>query len=232
MEKKPEEDSGILLPILYALLVSVGVFTIILTTGIVYSYKNPAAQAIASDPLPATAQPRATSDAPPQGDGRTEELPAEVAAGEETGTGPEAPASSVPASSQDGPGSDAQTVGPAGLPGDPQDAKQDMPEQLQATNEPKAPAHEAPVSGQAVPEKPQNGGKSNPIEGPSSVTSTRDFSNGRVLATTESNNNNDPVYHTKDCSAAKKIAKESEYWYNSAEEAEAAGRRLCGNCGR
>lgn len=58
------------------------------------------------------------------------------------------------------------------------------------------------------------------------------FANGMVLATTESNNNNDPVYHTKNCRSAQKIATGSEMWYNSAQDAINAGRRLCGNCKR
>lgn len=63
-------------------------------------------------------------------------------------------------------------------------------------------------------------------------TGSRDFSGGRVLATTASNNNNDPVYHTKNCRSAKKIDTSDEKWYNSAADAEADGRRLCGICAR
>ena len=50
-------------------------------------------------------------------------------------------------------------------------------------------------------------------------TYTHDFSGGRVLITTESNNSGNPVYHTRDCSAAKKIKPENVYWYDSAEDA-------------
>lgn len=63
-------------------------------------------------------------------------------------------------------------------------------------------------------------------------TYTHDFTGGRVLATAESNNNNDPVYHTKDCTSARKIPPENEIWYASEQAAKDAGRRLCGNCGR
>lgn len=61
-------------------------------------------------------------------------------------------------------------------------------------------------------------------------TYTRDFSGGRVLATTQSNNGGDPVYHIRNCQSAKTIPPENEYWYESAQAAENAGRRLCGNC--
>lgn len=58
------------------------------------------------------------------------------------------------------------------------------------------------------------------------------FASGKVLATTESNNNNDPVYHIKDCRSAQKIQAESELWYESEQAAISDGRRLCGNCKR
>lgn len=58
------------------------------------------------------------------------------------------------------------------------------------------------------------------------------FANGMVLATTESDNNGDPVYHTEDCTAAQKIETESEFWYSSEQAAIDADRRLCGYCGR
>ena len=63
-------------------------------------------------------------------------------------------------------------------------------------------------------------------------TYTHFFTNGRVLITTESNNNDDPVYHTWDCRAAKKISPESEGWYDSEQAAINAGRRLCGYCSK
>lgn len=61
---------------------------------------------------------------------------------------------------------------------------------------------------------------------------TAKFAAGKALATTASNNNNDPVYHTTNCRSAQRIAASDEYWYDSAQAAEAAGRRLCGNCAR
>lgn len=61
-------------------------------------------------------------------------------------------------------------------------------------------------------------------------TYTHDFSGGRVLITTASDNNDDPVYHTEDCQAARLIPPESESWYVSAQAAESDGRRICGYC--
>lgn len=63
-------------------------------------------------------------------------------------------------------------------------------------------------------------------------TNSGSFANGQVLITTESNNNNDLVYHTTNCRSAQRIPAGSRYWYDSAQAAEAAGRRLCGNCAR
>ncbi len=76
---------------------------------------------------------------------------------------------------------------------------------------------------------PNDGTKSS---GNGTETYTHDFSGGKVLITKASDNNNDPVYHTRDCMAAKKISPSDEYWYDSAKDAEADGRRLCGNCKR
>lgn len=56
------------------------------------------------------------------------------------------------------------------------------------------------------------------------------FASGQVLATTESDNNGKPVYHTKNCTAAKKIAEESELWYESEQAAKDVGRDICGYC--
>lgn len=58
------------------------------------------------------------------------------------------------------------------------------------------------------------------------------FANGNVLITIASDNNNDPVYHTGECQAAQKIAKEDRVWFNSRREAEDDNRRICGYCDR
>lgn len=85
--------------------------------------------------------------------------------------------------------------------------------------------HQLPAPTQPEEKAPSQSGTS-----ANNVTIARDFSSGRVLATTQSSNNGNPVYHTKDCQAAKKILPESEYWYDSAQAAENDGRRLCGYC--
>lgn len=78
-----------------------------------------------------------------------------------------------------------------------------------------------------------NSGSQSRVEGAENQRpSTLDFSGGRVLITKASDNNNDPVYHTKYCTSAKKISQIDMYWFNSAEEAKADGRRLCGICAR
>lgn len=84
-----------------------------------------------------------------------------------------------------------------------------------------------PVQNTPVPTQTGNAGTIQNGDG----TYTHDFSGGRVLATRESNNNNDPVYHTKDCRSAKRIPPENELWYSSAQAAQNDGRRLCGICG-
>lgn len=61
----------------------------------------------------------------------------------------------------------------------------------------------------------------------SNGTYTHDFSGGHVLGTVNSDK-----YHTYDCSAAKKIPPENEVWYDSAADARADGRDLCGICGK
>lgn len=58
------------------------------------------------------------------------------------------------------------------------------------------------------------------------------FSSGNVLITTASDNNDDPVYHTINCRAAKKISEQDRYWFNSESEAKEDGRRLCGWCAK
>lgn len=84
-----------------------------------------------------------------------------------------------------------------------------------------------PVQNTPAPTQAGNAGTTQNGDG----TYTHDFSGGRVLATRESNNNNDPVYHTKDCRSAKRIPPENELWYSSAQAAQNDGRRLCGICG-
>lgn len=78
--------------------------------------------------------------------------------------------------------------------------------------------------------KPQNSGTNMGTQAGGDVSSN--FAAGKVLITTASDNNKDPVYHTKYCRSAQKIEPNDMYWYDSAETAEANNRRLCGNCAR
>ena len=80
-----------------------------------------------------------------------------------------------------------------------------------------------PVQNTPVPTQTGNAGTVQRGDG----TYAHDFSGGRVLGTVNSDK-----YHTGDCSAAKRIPPENEVWYNSASAASAAGRDLCGICGR
>lgn len=61
---------------------------------------------------------------------------------------------------------------------------------------------------------------------------SENFAAGKVLITTASDNNKDPVYHTKYCNSAKKIAQNDMYWFDSEQAAIDDGRRLCGNCAK
>ena len=83
-------------------------------------------------------------------------------------------------------------------------------------------SNQSPVTSTAQTPRPTTG---------SNGSYAHDFSGGRVLITTASDNKGDPVYHIKDCPAARKIAPENEFWYDSEEAAKADKRRLCGNCG-
>lgn len=100
-----------------------------------------------------------------------------------------------------------------------------------ADNQSSSTAVVSPNQPQAItPSTSKNPSDGTQSSGNGEETYTHDFSGGRVLVTTASNNNNDPVYHTQDCRAAIKISPSDAYWYDSAKDAEAAGRRLCGNC--
>lgn len=58
------------------------------------------------------------------------------------------------------------------------------------------------------------------------------FADGKVLVTTASDNNKDPVYHTTFCRSAQKIDSSDMRWIDSEQAAINEGRRLCGNCAK
>lgn len=75
-----------------------------------------------------------------------------------------------------------------------------------------------------------NTSQSNRTKANGDGTYTHDFSGGKVLATLASDNKGDPVYHTRDCASAKKIAPDDVIWYDSAEAAARDNRRPCKRC--
>ena len=96
-----------------------------------------------------------------------------------------------------------------------------------------------PSDNGASGDKEQNSGNGNgqpgstpPASDESQPVYAHNFSGGRVLITTASDNNSDPVYHTTDCTAAQKISAEDAAWFESEDAAKANGRRLCGFCAR
>lgn len=109
-----------------------------------------------------------------------------------------------------------------------------------SASQPKAPA----INPQVVTPQPNSGstGSTKPSSSGNSANSSssgntsnagayaENFSAGKVLITTASNNNGKPVYHTKYCVSAQKISPNDMYWYNSVEDAKKDGRQLCGNC--
>lgn len=105
-------------------------------------------------------------------------------------------------------------------------------EQPSDTQEPETNGPEPSESSSSSTAPSQNQASSTPTATTrnSDGTYTHDFSGGRVLITTASDNNDDPVYHTEDCQAARQIPPESESWYVSAQAAESDGRRICGYC--
>lgn len=111
-------------------------------------------------------------------------------------------------------------------------AETDPYSQAQAPSNPPADPTDAPQAPTALPtQAPEQPGSAGTVRN-NDGTYTHDFSGGRVLATTQSNNSGDPVYHTEDCRAAKIIPPENERWYQSEQAAKDDNRRLCGYCAR
>lgn len=129
------------------------------------------------------------------------------------GTADQAPAATVRGTLPSGSPTNtpaSETAGPSNVPGQ---TTEPAEEQTQASAQTQVPAQ-------------SGGGTISNGDG----TYTHTFSGGRVLITSQSDNNGEPVYHTKDCQAAKLIPPENEGWYDSAQAAIDAGRRLCGHC--
>jgi len=221
---KKDSQNGILLPILYALLAAIGGFTLVMLIGIAITILNgPPQSATAAVPSQAVTRPEGITQSSYQ---YFKEKAAEEAANlppvQTEGPSAEPSEGLFPDPEQSAPPAPVQSTEPTPAPTrSPSTAPSGVPVQ---TTSPVVP------STRPVQQPPTQSG--NQSGGGSQATHIHDFSGGRVLATTESNNKNDPVYHIKDCTSAQKILPENAYWYDSAQAAIDAGRRLCGNCAR
>lgn len=222
-DKKPGLTGGdILLAVLLALIGGISAFLVILIGGSLLAPDFGKSQT--ADQPPAVSQPvRGTlpSSAPvfthtpkptdPPVEPSDEPEPEQTVEPEQQTVEPTAPPSQPPEPAQTQAPTPTQSRAPAQNP--------DPVISINPTTPPAVPTQ--------APAQPNRGTTSN-----GDGTYTHDFSGGRVLITTQSNNNNDPVYHTRDCRSAKIIPPENEFWYASAQAAESANRRLCGNCAR
>lgn len=205
----PDDDS-IIFPILYAALGGIGGFLVMLFVGVLIgAFDVPAQTAAVPAAVPytqSTFQGVSQPGEQKQSGTPTQNHTEDIAQREEPGQEPETQETGT---EEPPPESSAQSPEPVEQP----------PEQNKPPASSNVPADTAPT---------QAGGTISNRDG----TYTHDFSGGRVLATAESSNGNDLVYHIKDCGAAKKIPPGNEIWYASEDAAKADGRRLCGNCGR
>lgn len=223
-DKKKEGSSGgtdLAIAVLTALAGGIAAFLVVLIAGAIISPESFKTQAAQAEPI-VSHRGTLPTQRPAQGPMQTQNP-------EET----DAPVETVPAT---------QTQEPSNPPSEPTEAPPNTkpPEQTNPPAPTKAPAEQNPgpvVSANPTTpparqtQAPAQSGNSGTIQN-SDGTYKHDFSGGRVLATTQSNNRGDPVYHTKDCRAAKIIPPENERWYQSAQAAKDDNRRLCGYCAR
>lgn len=214
-QRKPDEGGGILIPILVAAMVCVALTTtFIVGYGLQYTAEQRAIKVQQSEsaaparslPTPSESPVQIVS-APLEPTGSEPQQPEDTAPEESAQEGESQPIALLPSASP--PASAAQPVSPS-----PSSAPHASPS---PTPSARLPESQAPSNTPQVPAGNDRDSK---------------FASGQVLATTESDNNGKPVYHTKNCTAAKKIAEESELWYESEQAAKAASRDLCGICGR
>lgn len=253
MSQKPPQDDGILVPILTALMGGVGLFTLILIGGITFTYlRGPSEVANLGSP-PAQTQSEGTRSAgstaqsqtqPEQTPEPAEDLPEESEPPEEippTEAGPE-PEAQPPESTPEALPEPVPEQEPA-----PEPKPQQTPQKPASTSTPAAKPSSGTAS-QSTPDTnqivslppaqtdaqaPASSGNNSAATQPSAGNlDTNGFSSGQVLITTASDNNKNPVYHTMNCRAAKKISPEDQDWFDSATAAEAAGRKLCGWCAK
>lgn len=204
-QRKPDEGGGILIPVLVAAMICVVLTTtFIVGYGLQYTAEQRAIEMQQSE----SAAPVRSIPSPSESPVQTVSAPPEP-----TGSEPQQPDDVEPDKSA--PGEDIQSVAPS---------PSASPSESVAPSASPSPTPSVKPSESQAPSNTQQAQAGNDRDSK--------FASGQVLATTESNNNGKPVYHTKNCTAAKKIAEESELWYESEQAAKAAIRDLCGICGR
>lgn len=243
-----KSDGSLLISMLIVLLVLVGIWNFAMVGVIGFSYTRAArerAAALSQSVPPAASQstlsaPSGNSHGGATGISTPVNTPAEPAASPEETSAPE-PTQEPPEATPDVP---APTQGPqdsapaSDTAGDSADSPAPSREPTQTSGgtptQDLGPAVSAPPTAQVTEppaQAPAQSGNAGTVQN-SDGTYSHDFSGGRVLITTQSSNSNDPVYHTQDCQAARKIPPENEGWFDSAQAAVDDGRRLCGYCGR
>lgn len=212
-QRKPDEGGGILIPVLVAAMICVA-----LTTTFIVGYG-----------LQYTAEQRAIEPQQSASEAPARSLPTQSESPVQTVSAP--PEDSEPQRLEDtepeesAPEEESQPVAslsPASPPSSADPSVSPSPSSTQTASPSPTPSAK-PSESQAPSNTPQD---------PAGNDRESKFASGQVLATTKSNNGGNPVYHTWNCRAAKKIAAESELWYESEQAAIADGRDWCGICSK
>jgi len=208
MSNNTKDGDGVLIPILTALLISVGVFNIIMIGGIVYTYKHPAASGSYIQIPTSNAEPVASRSPSAGQTPNTNATPEAANSPVPKESNVETPQNDIPVSVQPG-----------------KDQSASMPSQPTAKTSPTA-LSKSDISEPAnsAPQNVQQNGDNGQID---STEHERNWPNGKLLGTVNSDK-----YHSHNCQAAKKIPAGNEVWYDSIEAAEADGRKPCGICYR
>lgn len=215
---KPDEGGGILIPVLVAAMVCVVLTTtFIVGYGLQYTAEQRAIEAQQSGsvaparsiPSPSESPVQNISAPPEESEPQRVEDTAPEESEPEEGSQPVSP---LPSASPPASAAPSVSLSPSSTP----------PASPSPTPSAKPPESQAPASPV----------QSNTPQTPAGNDRESKFASGQVLATTKSNNGGDPVYHTWNCRAAKKIAEESELWYESEQAAKADGRDWCGICSK
>lgn len=219
MEPTSEERNGLLLPLLYALLAIDGILTTLLIAGIVLFALRPAEGAVV--------QPDTST----------------AVAGQQPSYGPRTMIStySIRAEERGWKEGEEDTVSRS------QASPEPMGEPEPGEPEPSPEPLETPTANQPEAEEPQEPTESLSVAPNAGNDNTFNTQNsGQSTEPAQSNEGNDrqsnwdsgkvlgaagrDVYHTHDCRTAQNILPENEVWFDSVEDAEAAGRRMCKVC--